>query len=1570
MGINKKNRGLTTMRYVLIVSQFIACVLFAEELLNKETIAISYQSGCKAEFVEKDGRLQLVIQGTTPAVNKDPNRNMYLEVGLSLRKPISLVDKSLLLQADFQSPSPYVAFYVRGFNKDEKVTPWSYLLRKASSLYDLKDNTLIMTTGMHGAAKSEKDILSGNEPDKISTFRLYLGTMATNNTIILTIKSFRTENAMQTKESQEIGFSRLKENWENVKKVTDLPTETVLFKNGIPQFDIIYPDTEAGRKAANKLAAAFAPFAKEDKQPKLIPGTLKERVPSRTAIMLGNIFDNPAMLTIYARCAIIADKRWPGAGGHVVRTVFEPFKKGADVIALEASDEAGLDKAVAAFLKHLKSSVKETGGTVAIQRLYEMKLPKNIIVEKFNKSHVEDGLAKAQQILDNGNHTSLGGYLATIGKRYLTWQNPLDARLYVETCRLYRKSAVADPRKYGGPWGFDSDFPSVYAIAGWDLIEHDPTLTEQDRLDVTQTILAWLNMQIVPEAAGGTTGNGVTSNHLTFCSMGTMMGGLYFSKYYPKMATPKDWLAIIKHNFMRQIPAAKVFDDCDSYQWLTWNHCTIYSLVMPDDTFFTNTYNAKGSSVRQGIYVCGQTMDNLWTQAPYGDDGAWSSSGSDLPFLRKAYAATREPLAGLLLHLKYQRIGQPVNPLAPTETEQPVSNIGEFNGEYWDKQAESNGVFNAAAGKEIVGLLINPLDQMYYDTMQCPMPVPPIEKCYDKMAYRSALEPNGFYALVDGVNNGGHRHEDANSVLRLTYMNREWLMENSYPKPQQKFHNSLLLLANGEAFSLPDYMELLTSGENDDLCWAFSRANGFGPSDWTRFFFWLKKENAMVVVDELLVKKAASFQVRQRWNGLGEYAPRNDGMQLTQQGPSLRIQCWDNTQLTIKENRSLGEGWESYKFAKPLAHVLDQNIDDTFKKGTTLTMGALLHGSAEGDVVPWGFKRTTKGFSVDTGKTLYAIDFNAGGLLKCDTKKSSAKLAEPPKPAASVAKAIPGKLLKALHTQQFYGPFSMLSKEQGNLWLTAPEYQDTIKFTLSGDAPDIDNIFAPARPNDLPDAKNAQRKSVNSLGLPNHPNGLQNLTDGRGKGTQDSTMYAVGKEPEITITFDEPQQVNKVENLMWWATQNRKGVKFRPGLITAYVSEDGKHFKKAGSYDATGEKHKDFGEPISMPIELTHKPIKALRLKYVPQEDSAIYINEIRVIGLPTSAAIKERMKSHITCVMPFTEKDKQFTALSTKTGELFICDSKANIVASINVGSKINDIAAADIDGDDVMELLLACEDTTLKAYKTDGKLLWSHQFPFYRLRAVCTLVRVADLEQNGKLTILAGCDNWTVYALDTKGNEIWNFEVVHPTRALEVADINGDGKMEILCGTRYYYATVLDYQGRKMWGAYFARGNKGVAGVLSGEKDSTFVVGEDKGLICFYRPLVTGRPLGNLIASFATGDEVMRTVPVKRSDTVKKEDLLAVSLNGFAYRFDCNGKLLWSKSLASPVLICRALPDCSGVFGTENGTLVVIDEGGTIIANHNFGAIITDIRAIPADKGYTIAVSTADGQFTILKP
>src|SRR4030065_319751 len=58
----------------------------------------------------------------------------------------------------------------------------------------------------------------------------------------------------------------------------------------------------------------------------------------------------------------------------------------------------------------------------------------------------------------------------------------VEAKLFVALWDLYAKSAVDDPSKFGGPWGFDSDFVSMEVVAGWRIVENDPSLTDADRL--------------------------------------------------------------------------------------------------------------------------------------------------------------------------------------------------------------------------------------------------------------------------------------------------------------------------------------------------------------------------------------------------------------------------------------------------------------------------------------------------------------------------------------------------------------------------------------------------------------------------------------------------------------------------------------------------------------------------------------------------------------------------------------------------------------------------------------------------------------------------------------------------------------------------------------------------------------------------------------------------------------------------------------------------------------------------------------------------------------------------------
>ncbi|MBR5080649.1 MAG: PQQ-binding-like beta-propeller repeat protein [Victivallales bacterium] len=1108
----------------------------------------------------------------------------------------------------------------------------------------------------------------------------------------------------QTIIAEPFGFSADKRNWETVTEPYPLPQATTLYQDGKPVFDIITTNTPGGKVAAEAIAKECLKYGDA---PSIIIGSAKDRVPSRTAIMLGNIIDNPAMMTLYARNAIIADKLFPGPGGFVIRTIFEPFHRGADVIALEASDDDGLKNAAADFIKYLDKQ--------PLPPIFQANYTNISKVSKPSEDHLAKGLELAKTRLATGFHTSLGGQLADIAKRYLVWQEPQEAKLYVAVAKLFNESAVGDPRKFGGPWGFDSDFPSYFAITGWDLIEHDSSLTPHERLETCQTLMKWLNEAIAREALAGRKSQAVVSNHLTFASQGMLAGALYFQKTYPNLKTPHDWLAVAKSNFHRQVTAGKVMDDCDSYQWLTWRHCLTYTLALPDDTFIDNGMCALG------VRVCGLTMDNMAAQAPYGDDSGWASSGSEMPFLRMAYAATRLPLAGTLLAMKSELRSKPV--------------IGDY---------VCPPVFTET--NELSGLQILPLDAKYHASVKSESRLP-LEKIFDKLSYRKSLTQNGLYVLIDGVNNGGHRHEDANSILRLSFLNRNWLMENDYTKPQQKYHNSLLMLVNGEAFSLPDYVELLSSGSNDDISWAFIRANDVGPANWTRYVFWLHDEEAMVVIDKVEAKSAAHFQLKQRWNGIGECQPRNDGIQLSQKGPFLRLQCWQGASFTTSEDSELGRGWARYPYAPPVAHVLDQTFSENIPARGHTMLGTVIHGVASGDVPPWSFVRTDNGFELDTGVKKHVVAFTDNSLVDF-TSPSNNHLPEPP----------PSPVIKAA------------------------------KFT------------------------------------------------GR---SLDATIICTGKSP--------------------------------------------------------------------------------------------------------------------FTKVLPI--QDLLFA--TTKTGDVFGFDETGKIVHSFSVNAQINDIAAADLDKDGQLELLLACQDYTLKAVKQDGTPVWTYTFGYYRTKPFCNVVRIADLEGDGNPTILVACENWRVYALDFNGKERWNFEVVRPACAVETADMDGDGKLEILCGTRYYYATVLSHEGRKIWGGKFARGCQGIAAPLSGGKQRTLVIGGDEGKIDFYRPV------GKEIKTFATGDQLRMATFIRRQNTDEKEDVIIGSDNGFAYRFDCNGKLIWSRNLSSSVHVVRA-DGMNSIFGTTAGHVVVIDENGSITATYRCNGAISDIR--PLDGG-RLAVVTAAGELIILK-
>ncbi len=968
-----------------MAGKFVCCL--AGLLLAALVSVPLYGESLEGSLVKKEGSVSRKTIGgkrCIELVDKVPvklERNYYSSFSIKLDKPVDLTGKSLVFDA--WSPEPPAGFYVRCYAPGAKKPCWSFL--SWNRVLGLKPAEIRLTEGRSTWLTWEAGMVSGpaNQVDRIE-FIVGTGPGNAGSTQRLLISNPELLPALSEKEEKRLSPYSAPE----LGEVVELPAATELVKDGKAAFVLLHPDTPAGKSAANKIAGKIRQLTGAAVTAR--PGSADTVMPGVHTVMLGNLGNNPSMRVLYARRQTMVDDYYPGKGGHTVETIVEPFRRGADVIVLGASDDTGLEAAVDSFIKTLTGHVK--GRSLSLPILFEADY-RNQPREKMPKgdweSYRKKGLAEAQRRLDAGQHTSLGGYLSLIGSRYLVYRSPLDARLYAEVAKLYAESAKADPRKFGGAWGFDSDFPSYQALAGWDLVEHDPSLTAADRLATSNALLRWLHEAIFAEASGGVRlKSGPVSNHLTFCSLGSLMGALYFDKYYPRtVPQAKRWLTTVHHNFALQNTIAKCHDDSEGYMWLTWNHVITYSLAFPEYSFF------KSKTAAKVMRYCGLTMDNLGAQSAYGDSSGWNPT-SNHTVLEKYYAATRDPLVGYMLSLK--RSGRPVS--ADFFTELPEK---------------------LPVPTTLDGIQFYPLELGFYratvDNTAKQVPA----GCFDKLAIREKMDKNALYLMVDGVNNGGHRHADGNSILRYTQFGRVWLGDTDYKKNQQKYHNSLLMLCDGESFQLPDLMKIQALRDTPEWGLVTVTAEKVGPAIWRRHYVWLKADQAWMLVDEFTPLRRGYFRLTQRWNALGEIEARPDGFELNQQGPAMRVQTTGDLPLTVTDNADLGAQWKAYQSAPPVVRVIDQKLERMLEPNVPVRIAAVWHGSADGKVAEWSLDRRPNGFLVSTGKHQYTIQFDASG--NAGVKMVASRSVSPRKTAVEVKRTLPAAPARVAWTQNVKG---------------------------------------------------------------------------------------------------------------------------------------------------------------------------------------------------------------------------------------------------------------------------------------------------------------------------------------------------------------------------------------------------------------------------------------------------------------------------------------------------------------------------------------------------------------------
>jgi outer membrane protein assembly factor BamB len=117
--------------------------------------------------------------------------------------------------------------------------------------------------------------------------------------------------------------------------------------------------------------------------------------------------------------------------------------------------------------------------------------------------------------------------------------------------------------------------------------------------------------------------------------------------------------------------------------------------------------------------------------------------------------------------------------------------------------------------------------------------------------------------------------------------------------------------------------------------------------------------------------------------------------------------------------------------------------------------------------------------------------------------------------------------------------------------------------------------------------------------------------------------------------------------------------------------------------------------------------------------------------------------------------------------------------------------LALADVDGDDLLELIVGADDLVVLNAE-NGTIAWS-----LPLGDVVISLAVADIDGDLELDIFAGTQSGTLHRVES-GAEVWSAPLAGtPGSSSAIADIDGDGGLEILVGTDAGIVHILDADG-----------------------------------------------------------------------------------------------------------------------------------------------------------------------------
>ena len=738
-------------------------------------------------------------------------------------------------------------------------------------------------------------------------------------------------------------------------KLKTLYPRTVLVRNGAPRSVIVIPEGEAWTALAERLQGALrqstsatAPLRRDTdivKDWRL----RKDAFAHDTLVALGNVNNNALLAWLYGEGYAMADSLYPGPGGHVVRTVHDPFAKGVNVLVLAGSDAAGVKTAVDVFLaKYAKPKGRDLvlPAPIVVTRIVfssqpfhhdpsksplgSKRMPQYRTLAWFRKAWTKAGfMDEAGRVIAHKDpKLTRTRLLTTLMQMGETWYRTGDPALPPLMKQLLDKNRrlLTNPDRVRGMSG-----RTAFAVNGWDRIEELPVWTDGDRLDVTNALLADSRLGHERRRFHGLAAKGyrqcMEANHGTNAAIQDFAAWRYFEKYYD-IPEGRPWLAAARACFEGQLSTFEIIEDSAGYLLANPRYAMEYALRSHDMRYFT-----RGLARHKARYIALACLNNVGLTSGFGDSGSllYPTLLTDLalpawfdkdPRLYWIIRNRLRPSYGLRIFQRPIAVDLTVAPREPTE---------------W------------------TGLTRIPLYEM---PIRCPnglkKPVYAPKRDlgpdrFNKLIFKENWDPDGQYLLLDGVSPPaptgpvGHAQEDVNTILNYCDKGRMWLIDHSYPVRTFHRHSGVMVLREGKLMTNGRGLATLRNLVETPRLGVTRTSHG----PWTRAIVW-RKGRWFAVLDRVHADRSGEYFARATFKAAGEAELRGPDLRLTQKGRFCDIRTDGASRVEVESIPfKIKKSWLAfYPYAKPVAHYFQQQKMRQLKEGQALGFINLLRAYA------------------------------------------------------------------------------------------------------------------------------------------------------------------------------------------------------------------------------------------------------------------------------------------------------------------------------------------------------------------------------------------------------------------------------------------------------------------------------------------------------------------------------------------------------------------------------------------------------------------------------------------------